>query len=93
MKGNIEIIGGISVKSPISLGLIFIMMAGFLYTLERCFSLLSTSLVKAGFFSGQMTGEVPQVEFSGFFSNIFVTVFLITGVILIILGYMKNTNT
>jgi hypothetical protein len=49
-------------------GIVFVAMAGFIYTLERGFSLLSTSIVQAGFFSGQMTRGVPDVETNGFFN-------------------------
>lgn len=70
-------------------GIVFIAMAGFLYTLERGFSLLSTSVIQAGFFSGQMNGEVPEVEVNGFFANLFVPVFLILGIIFLIYGFSK----
>lgn len=70
-------------------GIVFIVMAGFIYTLERGFSLLSTSVVRAGFFAGQMTGEVPDVETGGFFDNLFVPAFLILGIIFIIYGFSK----
>ena len=70
-------------------GIVFIITAGFIYTLERGFSLLSTSMVKAGFFSGEMTGGVPDVETSGFFDNLFVPAFLIFGIIFLIYGFSK----
>ena len=71
-------------------GCIFIIMSGLIYTFERGFSLLSTSIIKAGFFSGTMTGEVPEVEASGFFNNLFVPVFLTIGVTLMIYGIKKK---
>ena len=70
-------------------GIVFIAMAGFIYTLERGFSLLSTSIIRAGFYSGQISGEVPGVETNGFFVNLFVPVFLILGIIFLIYGFSK----
>ena len=70
-------------------GIVFIIVAGCIHTLERGFSLLSTSVVKAGFFSGQMTGGIPDVENSGFFDNLFVPVFLILGIVFLIYGFSK----
>lgn len=71
-------------------GFVFIIMSGLIYTLERGFSLISTSVIKAGFFSGTMTGEIPEVEVSGFFNNLFVPLFLTVGVALIIYGVKKK---
>jgi hypothetical protein len=70
-------------------GIVFIALAGFIYTLERGFSLLSTSIIQAGFFSGQMSGGVPDVETNGFFANLFVPAFLILGIIILIYGFSK----
>ena len=70
-------------------GIVFIALAGFIYTLERGFSLLSTSIIQAGFFSGQMSGEVPNVETNGFFANLFVPAFLILGIIILVYGFSK----
>ena len=71
-------------------GIVFIIMSGLIYTLERGFSLLSTSLVKAGFFSGTMTGGVPEIETSGFLENWFVPLFLILGIMFLIYGFKKK---
>jgi len=71
-------------------GILLIIMSGFLYTLERGFSVLSTSIVRAGFYSGTMTGEVPGIEVNGFLDNLFVPLFLITGVLLVIYGFIKR---
>jgi len=71
-------------------GIVLIIMSGLLYTLERGFSLISTSLVRAGFYSGTMSGEVPQVDVNGFFDNVFVPLFLFTGVVLAIYGFTKK---
>jgi len=64
------------------------MMSGFTYTLEKGFYLLSTSTIKAGFLSGENTGEVPEVETIGFFNNLFVPVFLVMGIIFY--GFSKS---
>ncbi|MCF6137709.1 hypothetical protein [Pseudalkalibacillus berkeleyi] len=71
-------------------GLLLAIMSGLIYTLERGVSLISSSLIKAGFFSGRMTGEVPEVEASGFFSNLFVPLFFFTGLALIIYSIKKK---
>lgn len=71
-------------------GIILIIMSGLIYTLERGFSLLSTSLVRAGFYSGSMTGEIPEVEASGFFENGFVPFFLVLGLAFLIYGFQKK---
>ena len=63
-------------------GFVFIIISGLIYTLERGFSLISTSIIQAGFFSGAMTGEVPEV--SAFSLNLFIPIFLIIGAALII---------
>ncbi|MGD6993125.1 hypothetical protein [Sutcliffiella horikoshii] len=73
-----------------TIGFVFIVMSGIIYTLERGFSLISTSLIKAGFFSGTMSGAVPEVEASGFFNNLFVPLFLLIGVALVIHGIKKK---
>jgi hypothetical protein len=78
------------VKSYQVLGTVFIIMSGLIYSLERGFSMLSASLIRAGFFSGRMTGEVPEVEVNGIFSNFYIPLFLIVGLILVILGFMKK---
>ena len=72
------------------LGAVFIIISALIYSLERGFSMLSTSLIRAGFFSGGMTGEVPQVEVHTLFSNFFVPLFLIIGSIFVIYGFMKK---
>lgn len=72
------------------LGAIFIIMSGFIYSVERGFSMLSTSLIRAGFFSGRMTGEVPEVSINGFFDNFYVPLFFIVGLILVIFGVIKK---
>ncbi|WP_163970345.1 hypothetical protein [Oceanobacillus halotolerans] len=74
-------------------GIIFIIMSGFLYTLENGFSILATSIVRAGFYAGTMTGGVPEVEGSGLFDNTFVPLFLIIGLVCFSYGYKKSPNT
>ncbi len=71
-------------------GVIFIVMAGIIYTFERGFSLISTSLIKAGFYSGTMSGEIPEVAVSGLFNNLFVPMFFIIGLALLLYGLKKN---
>ena len=72
------------------IGFVFIFMSGLVYTLEKGFSLLSTSIVLAGFYSGEMGGEVPEVEANGFFDNLYVPAFLILGLIFLIYGLSKS---
>ena len=72
--------------------IVFITMAGLIYTLERGFSMLSTSIIRAGFISGQMSGEVPDVENIGFFANLFVPAFLIIGIIFVLYDFRKVIN-
>jgi hypothetical protein len=71
-------------------GSVFIIMSGLIYTLERGFSLLSTIMVRAGFDSGGMTGEVPRVEVNGFLDNILAPLFLILGLSLVIYGFKRK---
>ena len=54
------------------IGFISLVTSGIIYTLERFVTAMSTSIVQAGFFSGQMTGGVPGVETANFFDNFFV---------------------
>ncbi|MFJ7738832.1 hypothetical protein ACIQ2D_21225 [Lysinibacillus sp. NPDC097287] len=71
-------------------GAVFIIISGLIYTLERGFSMLSTSLIRAGFFSGGMGGEIPEVEVNTLFSNLYVPLFLIIGLILVVYGFLKK---
>ena len=71
-------------------GFVFIVMSGLIYTLEQGFYLIASSIIQAGFFSGTMTGEIPEVDASGFFNNFFVPLFLVIGVALIIYGFKKK---
>jgi hypothetical protein len=70
--------------------IVFLIISGLIYSLERGFSMLSTSLIRAGFFSGRMTGEVPNVEVNGFFSNLYVPLFLSIGLILVMYGFSEK---
>lgn len=72
------------------LGIVLIVTSGIIYTLERIISTLSSSLTLAGFWAGNRTGEVPQVEVSGFFDNFYVPLLLISGIVLLIYGFMKK---
>ncbi|KIY23764.1 MULTISPECIES: hypothetical protein [Mesobacillus] len=72
------------------LGIVLIIISGLIYTLERGFTVLSTSIVRAGFYSGRMTGEVPNVEASGILDNFYVPLFLAFGVLLIIYWFKRK---
>lgn len=52
-------------KTDRILGFVFILVGGIIYSIKRAVSILSTSMIRAGFFAGSMTGEVPNVEASG----------------------------
>lgn len=70
------------------IGAIFIVMSGLIYTIERGFTILSTNIVKSGFYSGGMTGEVPEVETNNMFDNLYVPGFLLIGILLLIYSFM-----
>ena len=72
------------------MGFVFILMSGFIYTLEKGFNLLATSTVKGGFMAGENTGEVPEIETIGYFDNLFVPVFMVLGIILLIYSFRKK---
>ncbi|KQL52671.1 hypothetical protein AN964_03445 [Heyndrickxia shackletonii] len=72
------------------LGAIFILVSGFMYSIERAVTMLSTNVVIAGFYAGKITGEVPKVEVASVFSNLFVPIFFVLGIILIIYGFRKR---
>ncbi|MCR8656956.1 hypothetical protein [Paenibacillus endoradicis] len=72
------------------LGLVFLLSSGFIYSLERISSSISTSLVKAGFSAGQMTGAVPEVATAGFFDNLFVPLFFLIGLVSLGYGFKKD---
>jgi hypothetical protein len=71
-------------------GIFFIIASGFIFSIERGFSMLSSSIIRAGFFSGGMNGEVPEVTINGFFSNFYVPLFFTIGFILVIYGFLKK---
>lgn len=54
-------------KTDRILGFVFILVGGIIYSIERAVSIMTTSMIRAGFFAGSMTGEVPNVEASGYF--------------------------
>lgn len=74
------------------LGFVFILVGGIIYSMERAVSIMSTSMIRAGFFAGGKTGEVPNVETSDLFSNPFVPIFLCLGIGLIIYSFIKTKN-
>ena len=72
------------------IGVVFISIAGLIYSLERGFSFLSTSIEKAGALAGNNTGEIPNININGFFDNMFVPILLIVGIIFLIYGFNKT---
>jgi hypothetical protein len=54
------------------------------------YAILSTSLINAGFYSGQMFGEVPEVAIHTLFDNFYVPLFFIVGLIPIVYGLLKK---
>ena len=44
------------------LGFVFILVGGIIYSIERAVSIMSTSMIRAGFFAGSMTGEVDLCQ-------------------------------
>jgi hypothetical protein len=85
-----KVIGVRNLKSFKKYGIFFIIASGIIYSLERGFSMLSSSIIRAGFFSGGMNGEVPEVAINGFFSNFYVPLFFTIGLILVIYGFKKK---
>ena len=73
-------------------GIVLIMMSGVIYTLGRGFSMVSTSIVKAGFEAGRMSGVVPDVTTNGFFSNWFVPLFFVLGVLSLLYGFNRSNK-
>ncbi|MCM3632888.1 hypothetical protein [Paenibacillus camelliae] len=72
------------------IGAVFLLLSGIIYSLERVSTLISTSMIRAGFFSGRMTGEVPSVETANFFDNLFAPLFLLIGLVSIIYGFKRE---
>lgn len=71
-------------------GVVLLVMSGLIYTLERGFTMLSTSIAQAGFFAGQMSGEVPDIKMSSFIDNLFVPLFFVLGIITLVYSYLKK---
>lgn len=72
------------------IGVAFLIMAGLIYTIERGFTMLSTSIVQAGFFAGNMSGEVPDIKMSSFTDNLFVPLFFVLGIITLVYSFLKK---
>lgn len=70
-------------------GLIFIMLAGIIYTIERASTKLAEYLKLSGFLAGGYTGEVPYPKTAGFFDNWFTPLFIIIGFGLFCLGWFR----
>ncbi|PIJ99162.1 hypothetical protein [Lysinibacillus sphaericus] len=71
-------------------GVALLIMAGLIYTIERGFTMLSTSIVQAGFFAGNMSGEVPDIKMSSFTDNLFVPLFFVLGIITLVYSFLKK---
>lgn len=65
-------------KTDRILGFVFILVGGIIYSIERAVSIMSTSMIRAGFFAGSMTGEVPNVESERFFFESICSNFLVS---------------
>ena len=80
-------------KKEITIGLVFILVGGFIYSIERAASMLSSSMILAGFYAGNMTGETPVIIEGSLFSNPFAIIFLCIGIGLVVYGFRKTTNS
>jgi len=72
------------------IGAVFLLSSGIIYSLERFSTVISTSLIRAGFFSGGKTGEVPSVQTANFFDNLFAPLFFLIGLVSIIYGFKRE---
>lgn len=72
------------------IGVALLIMAGLIYTIECGFTMLSTSIVQAGFFAGNMSGEVPDIKMSSFTDNLFVPLFFVLGIITLVYSFLKK---
>ena len=73
-------------------GVLLIITSAVLFTIERVFSMISTSIAKSGFYAGGWTGTVPEIEVNGFFDNIYVPILLLAGIVCFIYGLRKETE-
>lgn len=73
-------------------GVLLIITSAVLFTIERVFSMISTSIAKSGFYAGGWTGSVPEIEVNGFFDNIYVPILLLAGIVCFIYGLRKETE-
>lgn len=71
-------------------GVVLLIVSGLIYTIERGFTMLSTSIAQAGFFAGRMSGEVPAVKISAFTDNLFVPLFFVLGIITLVYSFLKK---
>ena len=71
-------------------GVALLIMAGLIYTIERGFTMLSTSIVQAGFFAGRISGEIPEIEISSFTDILFVPLFFVLGIITLVYSFLKK---
>jgi len=63
------------------IGCLFLVVSALIYTSERAFLFMATSLQLAGFLSGGVGGTVPQIKVAGFFDNFFSPLFLVLGLL------------
>jgi len=93
VNGKISLKGGGIVKSNTYkiIGFVCLVSSGFIYSLERITSTLSTSMIIAGYYSGQMTREIPEVISANFSDNFFVPLFFFLGLASLIYGLIKRS--
>ncbi|CAG7659002.1 hypothetical protein ACFQI7_36805 [Paenibacillus allorhizosphaerae] len=72
-------------------GIIFIIIAGILYTLERCANWIANGLSAQGLavHSGNGSLGVPWVSVN---DNVFVTTFVVVGIVMFLYGFLKKQD-
>jgi hypothetical protein len=74
------------------IGVMFTIVSGLMYTIERAATYIAGSLQLAGFYAGRMSGEVPSPHMPSFSDNIFVPVFLLVGIAIIAFASFKRKD-
>jgi hypothetical protein len=72
------------------IGVLFIIMSGLIYTIERAMMYIAGNIRLAGFYAGHMSGLVPTPEIPRFNDNIFVPIFLLVGIAIIAYASLKR---
>jgi hypothetical protein len=72
------------------IGVMFIIVSGLMYTIERATTYIAGNLQLAGFYAGRMSGEVPSPQMPSFSDNIFIPVFLLVGIAIIAFASLKR---